>query len=159
MHELVGDEPPLVEASSGDDFATKLRRLIRTVHPPDRGPYSYREIARGVVEAGVTMTSTTLYQLANGGRPDPKLRHVQGLAAFFGVPVAYFMDEAIAARIDEQISSVVVWRDQEAQELALRTLALPADQRQLINGMLATIEEQLQQKGPRRRRSDTMNEK
>jgi hypothetical protein len=28
-------------------FAGKLAYLIETVHPPDRGPYSYREIAPG----------------------------------------------------------------------------------------------------------------
>ncbi|MHA6804134.1 hypothetical protein [Salinifilum ghardaiensis] len=29
-------------------FATLLRHLIDTVHPPDREPYTYREIATGI---------------------------------------------------------------------------------------------------------------
>ena len=31
-------------------FEDKLTYLIKTVHPPHRGPYSYREIAVGIAD-------------------------------------------------------------------------------------------------------------
>lgn len=125
-----------------DTFAVRLRHLIETVHPPDRGPYSYREIARGVTDRGVSMTSTTVHQLAIGHRVDPKMRHVQGLAAFFGVPVDYFYDPEVQERVDAQLESVKVWRDEEARALALRASALGPQGKRTLSALLDALEGQ-----------------
>ena len=31
------------------------------------------------------------------------MRHLHGLCAFFGVPIGYFFDEEIEARVDDQL--------------------------------------------------------
>ena len=41
-------------------FGDKLAYLIETVHPPDRGPYSYREIAAGIVMNPAAFTHTSV---------------------------------------------------------------------------------------------------
>jgi transcriptional regulator with XRE-family HTH domain len=141
------------EQNQVTDFAERLRRLIDTVHPPERGPYSYREIAKAVTALGVPITSSSVYQLATGERSEPKLKHVQGFATFFGVPIDYFLDETVARRLDEQISSVAIWRDPEAQEIALRALKLGPAYRAAVSGVLEAFERQQNEPaGARKRR-------
>jgi transcriptional regulator with XRE-family HTH domain len=140
--------------TSDDDegFSARLMRLIETMHPADRGPYSYREIARGVSEQGVKMSPTTVFQLASGQRAEPKMRDVQGFAAFFGVPVDYFLDPTVTARVDEQIANVKIARDKDAMTIALRTLALPHSDREAVNNLITALENHQHQPDSSRRR-------
>lgn len=142
---------------TGDEetFAARLMRLIETVHPPDRGPYSYREVARGASNHGVTMSTTTVHQLATGGRTAPKLPDVQALAAFFGVPVGYFFDQDTTDRIDEQIANVKIARDEQATDIALRTIELSDSDRAAVDSLITTLEQHRNQPNRRRRRRDT----
>jgi len=118
-------------------FAERLAHLIATVHPPDRKPYSYREIAHGVAEqTGVTMSATHVQQLAVGARKDPKRSHIQALAQFFGVPVTYFFDDEVAGQVDRQVGDVVAWRDSEARNLAQRTMQLSSRDRETVTALL-----------------------
>ena len=60
-------------------FADKLSYLIETVHPPDRGSYSYREIAAGIADHPGAMTAAHINQLAIGKQPRPRIHHVARL--------------------------------------------------------------------------------
>ena len=118
-------------------FADRLSRLIATVHPPDRKPYSYREIAQGVEElTGVSMSATHIQQLAVGARRDPKRSHIQALAQFFGVPVTYFFDDEVADQVDQQVSDVVAWRDTEARAMAQRAMQLSPRDRETVSALM-----------------------
>ena len=118
-------------------FAERLARLIATVHPPDRKPYSYREIAQGVADlTGVSMSATHIQQLAVGARRDPKRSHIQALAQFFGVPVTYFFDDEVAGQIDHQVDDVVAWRDTEARAMAQRAMLLSARDRETVSALM-----------------------
>ncbi len=118
-------------------FADRLSRLIATVHPPDRKPYSYREIAQGVEElTGVSMSATHVQQLAVGARRDPKRSHIQALAQFFGVPVTYFFDDDVADQVDQQVSDVVAWRDTEARAMAQRAMQLSPRDRETVSALM-----------------------
>ncbi|MBE1494676.1 transcriptional regulator with XRE-family HTH domain [Amycolatopsis lexingtonensis] len=118
-------------------FAERLAHLIATVHPPDRKPYSYREIATGVADqTGVSMSATHVQQLAVGARKDPKRSHIQALAQFFGVPVTYFFDEEVAGQVDQQVEDVVAWRDTEARNLAQRAMRLSPRDRETVTALL-----------------------
>jgi transcriptional regulator with XRE-family HTH domain len=115
-------------------FAERLAHLIATVHPPDRKPYSYREIAHGVADqTGVTMSATHVQQLAVGARKDPKRSHIQALAQFFGVPVTYFFDDEVAGQVDRQVEA---WRDSEARNLAQRAMQLSPRDRETVTALL-----------------------
>ncbi|WP_439380189.1 XRE family transcriptional regulator [Amycolatopsis lexingtonensis] len=118
-------------------FAERLAHLIATVHPPDRKPYSYREIATGVADqTGVSMSATHVQQLAVGARKDPKRSHIQALAQFFGVPVTYFFDDEVAGQVDQQVEDVVAWRDTEARNLAQRAMRLSPRDRETVTALL-----------------------
>ena len=47
-------------------FGAKLACLIKTVHPLDRDPYSYREIAAGSADHAGAMTAAHIKQLVKG---------------------------------------------------------------------------------------------
>ncbi|MBB1159288.1 MULTISPECIES: XRE family transcriptional regulator [Amycolatopsis] len=127
----------MAEQAEERSFAERLAHLIATVHPPDRKPYSYREIAQGVADVtGVSMSATHVQQLAVGARRDPKRSHIQALARFFGVPVTYFFDDEVAGRVDEQVADVLAWRDTQARDLAQRAMQLSERDRQTVSALM-----------------------
>lgn len=135
-------------------FASRLSHLMTTVHPADRGPYSYREIAAGIQDLPGAMTATHVGQLATGKQPFPRIHYVQALASFFGVPAAYFFDESTASTVNAELERVLRWRDDAAassDELSQRVAALPEADRDVISTMVAHLEQYEQQ--PRARRA------
>lgn len=141
-------------------FAEKLARLIRTVHPPDRGPYSYREIAAGVHDHPGAMTAAYVQQLANGKQPNPRKHYIEALATYFGVPVSYFFDDKVTRQVDAEIAGVLNWRDTEAGEIAQRINTLSPAGRNAVSTMidsLAAYERPERVRDHQRSRSSTDN--
>jgi len=137
-------------------FGDKLAYLIESVHPPDRGPYSYREIAAGIADHPGAMTAAHINQLVKGKQLHPRIHYVEALACFFGVPVHYFFDDDVTMRIDDQIAKVSAWRDEEARHIAERVVELnPRDRNTVTNliDSLRTYDEQ--PRATRRRRKPT----
>jgi ESX-1-secreted protein regulator len=60
-------------AQGRPSFGDKLA-LIETVHPPGRGPYSYREIAAAIARQPGAMTAAHLSQLVRGKQPHVVVR-------------------------------------------------------------------------------------
>lgn len=133
-------------------FGEKLAYLIETMHPPDRGPYSYREIEAGLAGHPGAMTAAYINQLALGKQQHPRIHHVEALASFFGVPVTYFFDDEVAEQIDDQISAVIAWRDQEARHIAERVAALGPRDRHTVTSLIDSLRAYEQQPRDRRRR-------
>jgi transcriptional regulator with XRE-family HTH domain len=104
-------------------LAERLDRLFRTVHPAGRGEYTYEEVAAGIREQGTMISHTYVWQLRKGARDNPTMRHLEGLAQFFGVPVSYFIDEN-TAEIDAQLGLLSALRDSTVRNLALRAADL-----------------------------------
>jgi len=76
------------------DLASKLDRLFQSAHGAHGSEYTYREVAEGIVNSGGSRISATyLWQLRTGLRANPSHKHIEGLAAFFGVPVSFFFDD------------------------------------------------------------------
>jgi hypothetical protein len=106
-------------------FAGKLDHLFRTIHPPGRGEFTPDEVAAAIQErGGPTISATYIYMLRKGQRDNPTKKHLEVLADFFGVPPAYFFDEATAARVDAELQLVVALRDASVREIALRATGL-----------------------------------
>ena len=79
------------ETSAQPTFAQTLDRLIMTVHPQNRGPYTMEEIADGVVAAGgPRYTAGYISHLRTGRKAAPSLDLVVALARFFEVPLGEF---------------------------------------------------------------------
>jgi transcriptional regulator with XRE-family HTH domain len=104
-------------------LAERLDRLFRTVHPAGRGEYTYDEVATAIRDSGTMISHTYVWQLRKGIRDNPTKRHLEGLAQFFGVPAAYFLDEDTAA-IDAQLELLSAMRDAPVRNIALRAADL-----------------------------------
>jgi hypothetical protein len=69
-----------------------------------------------------------------GKQPHPRINDVEALTTFSGVPVTYFFDDDVTARIDDQIAQVSAWRDYEARHIAERVTQLsPRDGEAVTN--------------------------
>jgi transcriptional regulator with XRE-family HTH domain len=115
-----GKELPLV--------ARRLDALFRTHLPKDgKGrEYSYAEVAKAIndVAGEKSISHAYIWQLRTGKSPNPTLRSLQLLAAFFSVPVTYFFDDAEAARLAEQIDLVSALSDGLVRQITLRCSGL-----------------------------------
>ncbi|HWM40052.1 MAG TPA: helix-turn-helix domain-containing protein [Streptomyces sp.] len=121
-----------------DAFGERLNRLFEAVHPPDRGPYTNQEVAALLRErGGPTLSHVYLWQLRTGRRDNPTRRHLEGLAGFFGVPVAYFFDDETAAKVSEELEIIRRMRESGVQRVAARAAGLSP---QSVEQVLATIE-------------------
>lgn len=109
-------------------LAERIERLFRTVRRPDRTPYSNEEVAKACREStGETFSATYLWQLRTGRRDNPTKRHLEALAAFFEVPVAYFFDDARSTAVAEEVALLSAMRDAGVRDVALRAVNLSPD--------------------------------
>lgn len=113
----------MAEEASGRTLADKLDHLFRTVHP-GRGEYSHEEVAAAIRARGVTISHTYIWQLRKGLRDNPTIRHLAALAGFFGVPAAYFINDADTARIDGELALLSALRDAAVRKVAMRAAGL-----------------------------------
>ena len=105
-------------------LAEKIDHLFRTVHP-SKGEYTHQQVADAIEEAGgPTISATYLWQLRNGKRDNPTMRHLEALSSFFGVPPAYFFDDEVTERIDAELELLAALRDASVRHVALRAAGL-----------------------------------
>lgn len=130
-------EPPTGQPSS---LADKLNGLFTRVLSPNGDEFTLEEVVAGVrAERGVdgaTISVSYLWQLRKGLRTNPTLRHLEVLARFFGVSLAYFLDEASYRRIEDQLASIALLRDQSVHRVAARAAGLSPDSLQAIAQMI-----------------------
>lgn len=123
--------------TAGASLAGKLARLFAAVHPADRGELTHEEVATAIREAGgPTISAVYLWQLRTGKRDNPTMRHLEALAAHFGVPVAYFFDDTAAAAIDRELELLTAMRDTHVRSIALRATGLSGDSLAAVQSMI-----------------------
>ena len=115
-------------ASSSSPMArlpARLDHLFQTVRAPDGGEYTYRQVAVGIERlVGWKFSTSHLQSLRMGDRTNPSMRHLHGLCAFFGVPIGYFFDEELEARVDGQLELAASLRDPAVRQLAMSAAGL-----------------------------------
>ncbi|WP_431045557.1 helix-turn-helix domain-containing protein [Streptomyces sp. P1-3] len=130
-----------------DTFGERLNRLFELVHPPGRGPYTNHEVAELLRERGrPTVSHVYLWQLRTGRRDNPTRRHLEALAEFFGVPVAYFFDDDTAVKVGSELEFVRHLRESGVRRVAARVAGLSP---QSMEQILATIEHIREREGLR----------
>lgn len=123
-------------------LADKLNHLFATVHPVSRGPYSNDEVAASIREqGGPTVSGTYIWYLRRGERDNPTMKHIEALANFFGVPPAYFFDNAAAAKVDEELTLLNALRETGVETLALRVAGLSSKSLDSIVDMVDRVRE------------------
>jgi transcriptional regulator with XRE-family HTH domain len=134
-------------AERARDFADKLNHLFAVTKSPDGDEYSNDFAADSITAAGTKISGTYIWQLRKRKRDNPTIKHVEGLAKFFGVPVNYFFDDDVTDRVDQQLRELAAEQqrlkanagDQEAQRIAMRAGELTPDRRQLVMDLLDVV--------------------
>lgn len=116
-------------------LADKIDRCFQTMHPKDRGPWTYLEVAAGVKALGVTVSASYLWQLRRAKKDNPTVKQIEALAGFFHVPMSYFFGTDVEVEtVDAQMSVVRAMRSPQIRDLTLRASSLtPAGLRAIAN--------------------------
>ena len=121
-------------------LAEKIDGLFRVVRRGDREQFSHEEVARACREAtGDSFSATYLWQLRTGRRDNPTKRHLEALAQFFQVPVAYFFDDAEGAQVAAELQLLGALRDAGVRSVALRAVNLSPEGMGTISDMIDLI--------------------
>lgn len=115
-------------------LAEKINRLFETMHPAGRGPLTNDEVADAIrTRNGPTISGQYLWQLRKGRRDNPTRQHIQALAEYFNVPVAYFFDDDLANTYNADMDLIAALRDDDIREIATRAAKLsPAGRRAIL---------------------------
>lgn len=124
--------------SAGPTLAEKIDRLFKTIRSRGCGEYTYEEVSAGIAARGIaTMSDTYLWELRTGKKDNPRKKHMEALADFFGVSSAYFLDDnEAAARIYAELAHLQPYRDADVQGIALRASALSPGALEAIAAMI-----------------------
>ncbi|MBN6034171.1 helix-turn-helix transcriptional regulator [Amycolatopsis sp. 195334CR] len=132
-------------------LAGKLNRLFAAVPRPDGKEYTNEQVAEAVRASKLvkTISQSYIWQLRNGVKDNPTFAHLRGLAAFFEVPVSYFVDDEVADRIDEKLAALRAEReriaelasDSEARLIAMRAGELSPQGRRQVMDLLNVVHE------------------
>ena len=129
-------------SESDGALAARINHLFRTVRPNGGGEYTFEEVAAAIrAKGGPTISATYLWQLRKGVRDNPTKRHLEALAGFFGVPPAYFFDDAETARIDAELALLNAFRDTPVRQIALRASGLSEKSLTTIADMVERVRE------------------
>ncbi|MGX6607921.1 helix-turn-helix domain-containing protein [Micromonosporaceae bacterium Da 78-11] len=117
-------------------IAAKLDRLFKQARPEP----SFMTVAEAIrAQQGVSISHTYIWQLRTGRRDNPTVQHLTALATFFGVPVAYFLDDEQTQRIDTQLDLLRTLRDAGVTELALRAADVSPRGRETISELIRKV--------------------
>lgn len=121
-------------ARESASLAERINRLFETLHPAGRGPLSNEEVADSIrARGGPTISGQYLWQLRKGKRDNPTRQHIQALAQYFRVPVAYFFDDDLAQAYDADMEAIAAVRDPDVREIAVHAAKLtPAGRRAVL---------------------------
>ncbi|MEV8509849.1 helix-turn-helix domain-containing protein [Actinoplanes sp. NPDC051475] len=121
-------------------IAEKLDRLFTQVRAAGQGEISYMAVAEAIrAEQGIQISHTYIWQLRTGRRDNPTVQHLKGLAGFFGVPVAYFLDDDEARKIDGQLQLLRTLKDAQVTEIALRAADVSPSSRDTIGELVRKV--------------------
>ena len=128
------------QARPSFSLAAKLDHLFRHVHPEGGGEYSYREVSAGIERlTGVSVSHSYLMYLRKGERTNPTLQHLEGIAEFFRVPLAYFLEQDVAGEPTRALDILATLHDAEVTGMALRLAELTPTARAAVARMIEEV--------------------
>jgi transcriptional regulator with XRE-family HTH domain len=109
-------------------LAERLSRLFDDIRPDGRNGrrWTNDEVAAAIKdsEPGLRVSGAYLSALRTGSKRRPSTEILVALARFFGVPLDYFVNDAVAARADAELELAKVAGNLGVRQLALRALEL-----------------------------------
>ncbi|ORB87696.1 transcriptional regulator [Mycobacterium kansasii] len=121
-------------------LADKIDTLFKIIRSPEGAQHTNNEVATACREAtGESFSPTYLWQLRTGRRDNPTKRHLEALAKFFDVPVAYFFDDDHGKQIQAELELLGALRNADVCNVALRAVNLSPEGLGTVNDIIDTI--------------------
>jgi transcriptional regulator with XRE-family HTH domain len=121
-------------------LADKINKLFTIIRTPDGAQHTNNEVAVACRETtGESFSATYLWQLRTGRRENPTKRHLEALATFFDVPVAYFFDDNQGKQIQAELELLAALRNAEVCNVALRAANLSPEGLGMVKDIIDTI--------------------
>lgn len=111
------------EADGGGvpDLARRLNHLFAHVPRPDgRGLWTNEQAAAVLTAQGTPMSDGYISQMRNGKRLNPSARHLAAIAGLFEVPIDYFFNPDVTAKVDADLRMLKALRDAGVKKVATR---------------------------------------
>ncbi|WP_306325869.1 hypothetical protein [Streptomyces venezuelae] len=146
-----GSDPPEGRAAPGEDESSpeaellgrRIEYLFTYVQPLGRR-FTLQEVVDGIKEAAgpqdAKLSVGRLWALAKGKAPNPTVGTLRVLGDFFGVPLAYFIDDEVEARVSAQLALIAAMRANDVRSVALRAAAVATMSTQGIEAVRSVIE-------------------
>ncbi|AHH94012.1 hypothetical protein GCM10010174_85200 [Kutzneria viridogrisea] len=116
------------ESEGQSVLAGRLNRLFEDIRPEGRSGrrWTNDEVAAAIKksEPDIRVSGAYLSALRTGAKRRPSTELLVALARFFGVPLDYFVNEAVAAQADAELELAKVAGNLGVRQLALRALEL-----------------------------------
>lgn len=123
----------------------RIDHLFETVHPKGRGPYSYQEVADGILKAvgadpdgSAPISPSYIWQLRTGLKENPTRRHIALLAAFFDVSPLYFFEDEYDFGID-QMELARILRDPKVLALTRAAAGLSDTSLEAVTALIQSL--------------------
>lgn len=108
-------------------LAEKINHLFDAIRSPSGQEYSNEYVAASIGKGGVTTISQSyIWQLRKGKKDNPTISHLQSLADFFGVPVAYFVDDGVAGKVEGKIEALRAQQERVSEAIGTGDVKLMA---------------------------------
>jgi transcriptional regulator with XRE-family HTH domain len=120
----------------------KLDHLFASVRPPGQyREYTHQEIADRAAAAGHSISHSYVHALRRNPDKNPQVRALEAIAAAFGVPVAYFFDDEVAAKLEANLGLIAALDRPEVRGLALAAAELSPETLAAIGRMIQQARE------------------
>jgi transcriptional regulator with XRE-family HTH domain len=118
----------------------KLDYLFATVRPPGQyREYTHEEIADRAKAAGHTISGSYVHALRRKPGKSPQIRALEAIAAAFGVPVAYFFNDEIAAQLEQNLELIAALNRPEVRAVAMAVAELSPESIQTLLGLVTRV--------------------
>ncbi|POX43038.1 hypothetical protein C3486_02115 [Streptomyces sp. Ru73] len=133
--------------ATGRSLAEKINHLFDAIRGDDGREYTNEYVANAISQSGINISMSYVWQLRKGKKDNPTMRHLTGLANFFGVPVAYFFDDSVTGQVDgrlermaaEQASFEDALGNGDVKLMAMRAGELSDERRKQVMDLLDVV--------------------
>jgi len=124
-------------------FAARLNHLFETVEGPDGKPWSLSAVARTLTDRyNLPTTQSYVSQLRSGARANPTINYVTALAAIFGVPTSYLVDNGLDRFTRDELDLIATMRSAGVIGIAMRARDVPRESQKMVAQLLDSLREQ-----------------
>ncbi|MBW5480979.1 hypothetical protein [Streptomyces bambusae] len=122
----------------------RVEYLFTCIQPLGRR-YTLQEVVDGIrqITSGpnaLRLSAGQLWSLVNGRVANPAVGSLRALGAFFGVPLAYFVDDEVAARVSARLALAAALRANDVRSVALRAATVAAVSAQGVEAVRSVLD-------------------